>query len=251
MFSTYGPLSTLVYDMTKPVGHSIDGDIEYYKERLKTCQGRILEAGVGSGRVLIPLLEAGHTVDGVDASPDMLASCRARCAARGWTPHLYEGDVTKLALPERYEAIILPTGSFCLIEDRTEASRALRHFYDHLILGGRLIVDVPLPYDWKEGDSSITSFPLADGEGVTMKYEAVEIDWLRQVTVSHLTYEKWQHGTLVETELQRFAMRWYGVEEFRSLLREIGFSSVTCSANYTYGKEPTDARDMITFEAVR
>ena len=45
MFSTYGPLSTLVYDMTKPVGHSIDGDIEYYKERLKTCQGRILEAG--------------------------------------------------------------------------------------------------------------------------------------------------------------------------------------------------------------
>ncbi len=70
---------TELYDFTKPVGYSLNGDIEYYEERLKTCTGRILEAAVGSGRVIIPLLEAGFKVDGIDYSPEMLESCRVRC----------------------------------------------------------------------------------------------------------------------------------------------------------------------------
>ena len=75
MFSFYSTLCTELYDYTKPVGYSLNGDIEYYKERLKDCRGRILEAAVGSGRVIIPLLEAGFTVDGIDYSPEMLDSC--------------------------------------------------------------------------------------------------------------------------------------------------------------------------------
>ena len=79
MFSFYSTLCTELYDYTKPVGYSLNGDIEYYKERLKDCRGRILEAAVGSGRVIIPLLEAGFKVDGIDYSPEMLDSCRKRC----------------------------------------------------------------------------------------------------------------------------------------------------------------------------
>lgn len=44
MFSFYSTLCTELYDYTKPVGYSLNGDIEYYKERLKDCRGRILEA---------------------------------------------------------------------------------------------------------------------------------------------------------------------------------------------------------------
>ena len=81
------------------------------KERLKDCRGRILEAAVGSGRVIIPLLEAGFTVDGIDYSPEMLDSCRKRCKER-LTSNLYEGSLQQLSLPYKYEAIIIPTGSF-------------------------------------------------------------------------------------------------------------------------------------------
>lgn len=42
MFSHYSELCTEVYDLTKPVGHSIGGDIEYYRNRLKSCTGRII-----------------------------------------------------------------------------------------------------------------------------------------------------------------------------------------------------------------
>lgn len=36
-FSYYGPLCTEVYNATKPVGHSLGGDIEFYRDYLKNC----------------------------------------------------------------------------------------------------------------------------------------------------------------------------------------------------------------------
>lgn len=47
MYSNYGPLCTELYDLTKPVGFSIGGDME----RLQGLTGKVLEAGGGSGRV--------------------------------------------------------------------------------------------------------------------------------------------------------------------------------------------------------
>jgi hypothetical protein len=49
MFNEYGKLSTMLYEHTKPIGYSINGDIEYYSEKLKNLSGRVLEAGVGTG----------------------------------------------------------------------------------------------------------------------------------------------------------------------------------------------------------
>ena len=78
----YGTLATEVYDLDKPIGRSF-GDVEYYTRLLATISGRILEPATGTGRILIPLLEAGHEVDGVDSSPEMLAVCRRHCQDRG------------------------------------------------------------------------------------------------------------------------------------------------------------------------
>ena len=40
--------------------------------------GRVLELGVGTGRLAIPLAETGLTVTGIDVSPAMLARLRAK-----------------------------------------------------------------------------------------------------------------------------------------------------------------------------
>ncbi|MBG9799128.1 class I SAM-dependent methyltransferase [Brevibacillus laterosporus] len=251
MFSYYSTLCTELYDFTKPVGYSLSGDIEYYKERLKTCEGRILEAAVGSGRFLIPLLETGYTVDGIDYSPEMLKSCRKRCDERGLKPNLYEGELQNFSLSFNYGAIIIPTGSFCLIENREDSLDALKCFYKHLVPGGRLIVDLELPHDWKTGKITTSTFSLPNGDGITLENKSLEMDLLNQFTVSYLKYEKWHQGKLIQTELQRFALRWYGIEEFKLILESIGFSDITCSADYVYEKQPSNASQIITFEAVR
>ncbi|WP_107951323.1 class I SAM-dependent methyltransferase [Lysinibacillus parviboronicapiens] len=248
MFSYYGALCTEVYDFTKPEGYSIDGDIEYYLERLKGTRGKILEACVGSGRFLIPLLEKGLIVDGFDYSPEMLDSCRKRCREKGLNPKLYEGNLSSFSLESKYEAIVIPTGSFCLIENATDA---LKCFYDHLIPGGRVIVDLQIPNNWRTGEITTSTFPLSNEEGILLENKSIEINWVDQYTLSYLKYEKWRKGKLVDTELQKFAMRWYGIEEFKLILESIGFSDITCSADYTYKKQPSKESQLITFEAIR
>ncbi|WP_155592268.1 class I SAM-dependent methyltransferase [Lysinibacillus cavernae] len=251
MYKNYGPLSTELYDLTKPVGHSLGGDIEYYLERLQGITGKVLEAGVGSGRFYIPLMEKGFDIEGIDYSPEMLASCRKQCKERGLTPTLYEGNVSNFSLDEQYEAIVMPTGSFCLIENYQEAVSTLTSMYRHLVPGGRIILDLLFPTDWKTGEITSTYYQIAHDEGIALERKAIDINWVDQYTLTVLKYEKWQRGTLMDTELQKFLLRWYGIEEFKLLLQSIGYSDITCSANYTFTKQPSQETSLITFEAVR
>jgi len=240
MYSNYGPLCTELYDLTKPVGYSIGGDIEYYMDRLQGVTGKVLEAGVGSGRFYIPLIEKGFDVEGIDYSPEMLVSCRKRCHDRGLTPVLYEGNVCHFALDHQYEAIIMPAGSFCLIENYQDAISALTSMYRHLIPGGRILLDLIVPTDWKTGEITTSYFSTSEDEGISIEKKSIAMNWMEQYTLSVLKYEKWQRGTLIDTELQKFLLRWYGIEEFKLLLQSIGFSDITCSANYTFHQQPDE-----------
>ncbi|GKU80563.1 class I SAM-dependent methyltransferase [Paenibacillus sp. L3-i20] len=256
-FSYYGELCTEVYELTKKIGQSLNGDIEYYQKRLKHCEGRVLEAMVGSGRVFIPLLESGLLVDGVDYSVQMLDTCRQHCKDRGLEANLYRADLKELDLPNKYEAIIVPGGSFLLIEQRSESIEVLKRLYEHLESGGRIIMDLFLP-DNQFNSSDIgkwngsATYHLPNGDIITMESKLVEADlFFQQNEVSYLKYEKWRNGELIQTELQRFALRWYGVEEFKYILESVGFTDVTVSADYEYGKEPTSGKQVFIYEATK
>ncbi|MGM0884893.1 MAG: class I SAM-dependent methyltransferase [Bacillota bacterium] len=252
-FSYYGELCTEVYDLTKEIGQSIGGDLEYYCGRLKHCKGRILEAMVGSGRIIIPLLESGLDVDGVDYSPTMLASCRQRIEELGLKANLFESNLQELSLPNQYEAIIIPGGSFLLIEKREDSLTALRRLYDHLLPGGRLMLDLFLPdNNFEVGQFGGTStFNIPNGDIITMEGKLVEADIFNQYKVSYLKYEKWRNGSLIQTELQRFAVRWYGIDEFKLILESVGFSDVVVSADFEYGKKPTNGKQKYIYEAIK
>lgn len=246
----YSQLATEVYDIDKPVGHSF-GDVEFYRQRLESCSGRILEPAVGSGRILIPLLEAGLVVDGLDSSPEMLAACRSRCASRGLEPVLREVDMSAFSMPERYEAIVVPAGSFLLLTDRGRSLAALECFREHLLPGGRLILDLELQTDLHTGPASTKSWKTPEGDLITMESKLTEVNFLEQYTVSHLRYEKWRDGQLLRTELQQFPLRWYGLKEFELVLDASGYSEVVVSADYEHGRRPSNSGQTLTFEARR
>ena len=250
MFSFYSKLSTEVYNIDKPIGLSF-GDIEFYRERLKAVKGRILEPGVGTGRILIPLLEEGLIVDGIDSSSEMLDLCKHHCEQRGLKTNLYQESMESFSLPHKYEAIIIPTGSFLLLENSNKAINALKCFYDHLSKDGRLIVDIFIQSNFDTGSNSTRSWVNLEGDLITLNESVVEVDFINQCTVSHFRYEKWHNSQLVQTELERFPLRWYGVEEFRLILESIGFTDIIISSNYKLGLYPTDKDQIITFEVYR
>lgn len=248
MLSYYGRLSSEVYDMDKPIGHSF-GDIEFYEERLKSCEGRILEPATGTGRMLIPLLEKGFQVDGFDCSKEMLHICENNCRIRNLKPNLFEAKMESFSLDRLYDAIIVPTGTFLLLQERADSIKALHNFYKHLSNGGKLIIDMFLQTNISIGVSSIRTFQCDNGDIITLDKKVVQVDYINQYTISHTRYEKWRDGVLLETELEYFPLRWYGVEEFKLILESIGFDDIVISSDYKFGQNPVSAEKVITFEA--
>ncbi|WP_085994189.1 class I SAM-dependent methyltransferase [Oceanobacillus senegalensis] len=249
MLGYYNKLSSEVYDLGKYIGLSF-GDVEFYYDRLASCKGTILEPGVGTGRILIPLLEKGLKVEGFDVSADMLEICRNNCKKRGLNPKLVEAKMESFSLETKYEAIIVPTGTFLLLHERKDSIQALKNFYHHLANGGRLIIDTFLQTDLTKDNGSTRTWETKDGDMITLESKITEVDYINQHTISHNRYEKWRNGLLLQTELECFPLRWYGVEEFKMLLEQIGFEDIVVSADYQYGQYPTKANQTITFEAV-
>lgn len=245
MQKEYGPLSSYFYQLSKPVGFSIDGDIDYYINALEGVSGRILEAGVGTGRMLIPLIKKGFLVDGIDSSPDMLAQCRANLQAHELEARLYEGDLRQLSLPAQYEAIIIPAGSLRLLP-REGACKALLNFYQHLKAGGRLILDLDMPASFQAGKVTSRRLRIDEDRSLLLTSTSDRMDWLAQTTSYINRYDLMDQGTILKTELAHVSLTWYGVAEFEQLLSSMGYEDIAYEMGYGGQLE-----DLVTFRAHR
>ncbi len=180
MLSSYGKLSSEVYDIDKPIGGSYR-DVAYYMTRLETCNGTILEPAARTGRMLIPLLEKGLTVEGFDSSEDMLNICKKNCKERHLNPKLFEAKMESFSLDKKYDAIILPTGTFLLLYKRADSIKALQNFYKHLSPGGRLIVDISLQTDFQIGIVSTRTWNSSHDDIITLEEKLVEVNYINSI----------------------------------------------------------------------
>ncbi|MEE2767846.1 MAG: class I SAM-dependent methyltransferase [Actinomycetota bacterium] len=114
----------------------------------ETGNGPILELGVGTGRLALPLAERGLEVTGLDASSEMLDRLRAKPHADRLT--LLEGDMSALSneagLVGRSFALVLIGFNtlFCLTTAKDQAS-CIAGAAELLAPGGRLVVEAFVP----------------------------------------------------------------------------------------------------------
>jgi SAM-dependent methyltransferase len=246
----YGKLCTEVYELTKPVSGNYR-DVPYFIQHLSKINGRILEAMVGTGRLLIPLIDAGLNVEGIDTSPDMLNACKHNCAARNLNPILHEGSIENLDVSGKFSAIVVALGSFMLLGSRKAAISALQAFAKHLEPNGRIFIDLALPVGSFKTESILTQrdpVQCLDGSIIVMQTSS-RIDWMEQIEHTLIRYEKWKSGKSIDTELQHLSLHWFGLEEFRMCLREQGYTDITLCANYNDELAPSSYHDQLCFSA--
>jgi SAM-dependent methyltransferase len=136
------------YDALAPfydIEHAhFDEDLDMYLNFAELSGGPLLELACGSGRLLLPLAEAGFEVTGVDNSPQMLslaeqrlqqASVAARC-------RLVQQDMCSLRLDQKFRMAFVALGSFGHVITRKEQQQALRAIRNSLATGGRFILDI-------------------------------------------------------------------------------------------------------------
>jgi SAM-dependent methyltransferase len=221
--NSYGKLSTAFYDLDKPAA-PIDA-VGYYLARAIRSRGPVLEPMCGSGRFLLPLLEAGVAIEGVDASPEMLAACRRRAAALGLDATLYEQPLNSLALPRQYALAFVPAGSLGLVHPRTSLRAGLQGLRRHLIAGGTLLVEL-IDKEAYEADAGDSGSRVADaGGGRTIHYAwRATHDATRDTVRFDGRYELRDAGELLASESEEIVLTLYGAAEIVDELHRAGFS---------------------------
>lgn len=107
----YAPIADL-YDFSYS---DFTEDIDFYSNVARAVDGPLLELGVGSGRVAIPLAQEGYDIVGLDNSPSMLDAARRQFEALGEVEgslELVEGDMTAFELGKRFGMVFVAANTF-------------------------------------------------------------------------------------------------------------------------------------------
>ncbi|HNT24230.1 MAG TPA: class I SAM-dependent methyltransferase [Anaerolineales bacterium] len=120
-------------------------DLPFWKSLAEKQGGPLLELGCGTGRVLIPLAEAGYAAWGIDKDPEMLDFLQGNLSPNVLpAPHLLEADFSDFNLDRQFPLVIVPCNTWSTLDADTRR-RALGCITRHLNSGGLLAVSVPNP----------------------------------------------------------------------------------------------------------
>ena len=195
---------------------SVTEDVGFYVEEAVGSGGPIVELGVGTGRIAVPVAEAGVPVIGIDSSAAMLDVCRERAAAAGVGERLdlRLGDLRDPPVRERVPLVTCPFRAYLHLSGDDERRRALRRARELLVPGGRLVFDVFTP----------GADDIAETHGRWLEREPgifERADWdtsSRTLTLSVRDDERASTMTLA----------WLDPEEWHALLEETGFEVLAC-----------------------
>ena len=189
-------------------------DVAFYLEEARRSGGPVLELGVGTGRIAVPIAADGIRVIGVDSSRGMLDVCARRAALAGVELDLRIGDLREPPVREHVPLVICPFRSLLHLrtdEDRRRGLEAVRRL---LVPGGRFVFDVFAP-----GADDI---------------EATQDRWLeREPGIFERAVWDPDERTLTLTVRGKgrettMALAWLSPEEWWSLLEAAGFEVEAC-----------------------
>jgi SAM-dependent methyltransferase len=141
-------VSQVDYDSVAPLYDlyvKADFDVPFFVSEVGRVKGPVIELTSGTGRLSVPLIEAGADLTCVDCSPGMLDILSGKLAERGLQAEVRCADVCRLDLPSRFDLAILPFQSFMEIVGEESQRAALAAVLACLRPGGRFICTMHNP----------------------------------------------------------------------------------------------------------
>jgi ubiquinone/menaquinone biosynthesis C-methylase UbiE len=115
-------------------------DVQPIVSALGSTRGPILELGVGTGRIALPLVDVGAEVWGLDSSRDMLNALRAKPGSE--RIHAFESDMGSFALrPASFAVLFAAFNVIFNLPDRVALRSCFVSSAAALAPGGSLVID--------------------------------------------------------------------------------------------------------------
>jgi SAM-dependent methyltransferase len=160
----YGRSFADVYDDWYADVSDVDATVEHVAELARAVGGgRVLELGVGSGRLALPLAARGLDVTGIDLSDSMLDLLAAKPDAAALTVHRGDMAEADILVDGTFSVVFVAFNTFFNLDSEQRQRRCLTAVARILEPGGSFVVEafVPIdPPDHVERDLSATRVEL-------------------------------------------------------------------------------------------
>lgn len=228
-----------------------DDDLALYLMLAAQQAGAVLEIGAGTGRLAVPLAEAGHAVTALEPSAAMLRLGRAATEAATVPVEWVAGRIEDFAAERRYALVIAALDSFLHLTDTTAQLAALAAIRGVLTPGGLLALDLPTLAGWPDWQPGVRPLDLLWSERdplsgrTTSQLNSFQMDPATQRrTVTEVFEQSETDGTL-RRWLATYTLRFIGRFELQLLVEHAGLRLRSLHGDYELGPLSETSERMI------
>ncbi len=210
-----------------------DYDIPFFLEEARKIDGPVLELTAGTGRLSLPLVQAGVQLTCVDGSRGMLDVLSRKLTQRGLNAEVRCADVCQLAFPPSFRLAILPFQSFMEIVGKERQRQALAAVHACLAPGGRFICTFHNPAIRRTQVDGVLRlvgrFPTQDGTLVVSGFEQGG-----HPVVTRLQFLEFfgSDGQLRSKQMLPMEFAFIEKDDFDCMARQAGFHVLDLFGNY-------------------
>lgn len=239
----YGSLCTEMYEILH--GQAPQDELNFYLSYAEKGK-KILEPLCGSGRFLVPFLERGFDICGMDLSSEMLDKLKQKMP----DAKVVQADILEYSSKEQYDYIFIPSGSVSLFTDMNVCKKILEKLRYMLVPKGKFVFAVdtvadkcPDDYDYKIAVSVKT-----EGDFDLILKSKNYYDEQSQTQFSPAIYELYNGTELLQREQMDFQTHLYKFGEMERYLREIGLKRIITYSSFQKEPATDDKCDMFLLE---
>ncbi|HXG57248.1 MAG TPA: class I SAM-dependent methyltransferase [Vicinamibacterales bacterium] len=221
-------------------------DVPFWRRLAAAQEGRVLELGCGTGRILIPAAKAGAHIVGVDRSVEMLARGRQRIrrSTLEGSAALVRGDIRALPFRSRpgFSLVMAPYGILQSLTRESDLRATLESVHRVTRRGGIIGIDlVPDLPRWAEYERRV-SLRGSRGTSTLTLIESVRQDRARGLTIFDHEYVE-RRGGRKRVHTFSLTFRTVSVAQMSRRLEKAGFRIHAVLGDYRGG--PWDPRSDV------
>lgn len=243
MKNYYGSLCTEMYEILHR--DAPQDELEFYLSYAENGMS-ILEPLCGSGRFMIPFLERGFDIHGIDLSTEMIAKLKEKAP----DAIVFQGDILEYVSERRYDYIFISSGSVSLFTDMELCKKIFRKMKNLLKESGKFVFAVDTVADRCPDDSEYrTSISVKTKEGYDLILKGKNYyDEKTHTQFSPGIYELYDGTKLLRQEQMDFQTHLYELGEIEPYLQDIGFKKVNVYSSYDKVIAKNNQAEMFLYE---
>lgn len=239
----YGSLCTEMYEILHEKAQQ--DELEFYLSYAEKGK-KILEPLCGSGRFLVPFLERGFDISGIDLSKEMLEKLKQKAP----NAQVTQGDIEGYCSEEKFDYIFISSGSVSLFTDKSVCKNILYKMKELLKQGGKFVFAVDTVAARYSDDTEYkVSISVKTKEGFDLILKAKNYyDEKSHIQFSPSIYELYNGAKLLHSEPMDFQTHLYEFGEMEQCLREIGFIQIAVYSSYEKIVADNNQSEMFLYE---